>query len=123
MSDASYWICLSVGWDRSRPRGRRWDAVVIAVLPTDGEGEPDPRAMAAERPGRLVVWGLWGPMTGWALVGQHGPDRLVERFASVGISEQGPFRSAVLLGVEAAMRLAIGLTPQDRDPFPKPGDN
>lgn len=123
MRDSGYWIVLSVGWDRERPKGRRWDALVVSVEPTDELGEPDPTALGRERPGRLIVWGMWSPQTGWSMVGQEGPPRLNERFASVGLSEQGPFRAAVRLGIEAAMRLALGLTPQDRDPFPSPGAN
>jgi hypothetical protein len=123
MRDSGYWIVLSVGWDRERPRGRRWDALPVSVQPTDDIGEPDPGALAAERPGRVIVWGVWAPMTGWAHCGQVGPARLVERFASVPYAEQGPFQSAVRLGIACAMRLALGLTPQDRDPFPAPGAN
>lgn len=123
MNDCGYWICLSVGWDRERPRGRRWDALPISVQPTDDIGEPDPGALAAERPGRAIAWGVWSPWTGWSLVGQVGPPRLVERFASTGILEQGPFRAAVRLGIGMAMRLALGMTDRDREPFPPPGDN
>lgn len=123
MVDSGYWVVLSVGWDRERPRGRRWDALVVSVQPTDELGEPDPGAMAAERPGRLIAWGIWSPWTGWTLVGNLGPERLRERFASAGVGEQGPFKAAASLGIEAAMRLALGLTEHGRDPFPAPGDN
>lgn len=123
MKDCGYWICFSVGLDHERPRGRRWDAIPISVLPTDETGEPDPQALAAERPGRLIAWGMWAPVSGWAYCGQVGPARLVERFASVPYSEQGPYQAAVRLGIACAMRLALGITPQDRDPFPAPGDN
>jgi hypothetical protein len=123
MRDSGYWIVLSVGWDRSRPRGRRWDALVISVEPTDELGEPDPVQLAVDRPRRLIAWGIWSHWTGWTLLGNMGPERLRERFASVGISEQGPFKAACQLGIEAAMRLALGLTPQDRDPFPNPSGN
>lgn len=123
MCDSGYWIVLSVGWDRERPLGRRWDAQVICVMPTDEAAEPVPASLVAERPGRLIAWGLWGPMTGWAMVGQDGPPRLVERFATVSMLEQGPFRAAVRLGIGTAMRWTLGLTPQDRDPFPPPGAN
>jgi hypothetical protein len=123
MRDSGYWIVLSVGWDIKRPKGRRWDALVVSVEPTDELGAPDPGALAAARPERLIAWGIWSPLTGWTMIGQHGPERLRERFASVGISEQGPFRAACHLGIEAACRLALGLTPQDREPFPPPGAN
>jgi hypothetical protein len=123
MHDSGYWIVLSVGWDRSRPKGRRWDALVVSVEPTDELGAPDPEALAAARPERLIAWGIWSHWTGWTLVGNRGPERLRERFASVGVSEQGPFKAACQLGISAAMRLSLGFTPQDRDPFPSPSGN
>src|SRR3954471_9189650 len=123
MSDGGYWIFPFVGWDRSRPKGRRWDALVISVTPTDDLPEPDPKALAAERPGRVIVWGIWAPMSGWGMCSQEGPPRMVERFASAESPEQAPFRAALRLGVRAAMMLSLGLSDRDRDPFPGPGVN
>jgi hypothetical protein len=51
MRDSGYWIVLSVGWDIKRPKGRRWDALVVSVEPTDELGEPDPEALARDAPG------------------------------------------------------------------------
>lgn len=123
MVDPGYWIVISCGFSPERPQGRRWDATVVAVIPCDGPTEPDPAALAAERPGRVVALGVWSATTGWTLTATEGPPRLRERFAQVAWEHQVPTRAAIRLGIEAAMRLCLGMDPGGREPFPAPGVN
>jgi hypothetical protein len=85
MRDSGYWIVLSVGWDRSRPKGRRWDALVVRSSPRMSWASPTRSGSRQRPPRRLIAWGIWSPWTGLDAGRKRGPERLRERFASSGL--------------------------------------